>query len=181
VAKLELKFARFELYQDETSDRLKGLPAFKAEARKYITSYTEPTRQLQSGAHVGGNGNFRRVAEVALKIVKGCDCVDGCPKCVYSPYCGNNNKMLSRRNAVRILQTVLNKEGAPPPQGDPKKRKRNCLSSLLNRDVPQPHRPRIPLGRPYQAVRLSILHHMRHPASHPRHGKDRQVHIHRQA
>jgi hypothetical protein len=38
VAKLELKFARFELYQDETSDRLKGLPAFKAEARKYITS-----------------------------------------------------------------------------------------------------------------------------------------------
>jgi hypothetical protein len=38
VAKLELKFARFELYQDETSDRLKGLPAFKAEARKYVTS-----------------------------------------------------------------------------------------------------------------------------------------------
>lgn len=71
-------------------------------------------------SHVGGNGtarlllnNFRRVAEVALKIVKGCDCVDGCPKCVYSPYCGNNNKMLSRRNAVRILQAVLNKEGAP--------------------------------------------------------------------
>ncbi len=85
VAKLELKFARFELHQDETSDRLKGLPAFKAEARKYVTSYTEPTRQLQSGAHVGGNGNFRRVAEVAPKFVKGCDCVDGCPKCVYSP------------------------------------------------------------------------------------------------
>ena len=65
-------------------------------------------------SHVGGNGttrllinNFRRVAEVALKIVKGCDCVDGCPKCVYSPYCGNNNKMLSRKNAVRILETVL--------------------------------------------------------------------------
>jgi hypothetical protein len=82
VAKLELKFARFELYQDETSDRLMGLPAFKAEARRYITSYTEPTRQLHSGARVGGNGNFRRVAEAALK---GCDCVDGCPKCVYSP------------------------------------------------------------------------------------------------
>jgi len=39
--------------------------------------------------------------------VKGCDCIDGCPKCVYSPYCGNNNKMLSRKNAVRILETVL--------------------------------------------------------------------------
>jgi len=78
---------------------------------------------LQSGAHVGGNGNFRRVAEVALKIVKGCDCVDGCPKCVYSPYCGNNNKMLSRRNAVRILQTVLNKEGALPGRSQEEKGK----------------------------------------------------------
>jgi ATP-dependent helicase YprA (DUF1998 family) len=128
VAKLELKFARFELYQDETSDRLKGLPAFKVEARKYITSYTEPTRQLQSGARVGGNGNFRRVAEVALKIVKGWDCVDGCPKCVYSPYCGNN-KMLSRRNAVRILQTVLNKEGAPLLREIPRREKELSILS----------------------------------------------------
>lgn len=81
-------------------------------------------------SHVGGNGttrllinNFRRVAEVALKIVKGCDCVDGCPKCVYSPYCGNNNKMLSRRNAVRILQTVLNKEGVPLLREIPRREK----------------------------------------------------------
>ncbi|MEM4651681.1 MAG: DEAD/DEAH box helicase [Pyrobaculum sp.] len=81
-------------------------------------------------SHVGGNGttrllinNFRRVAEVALKIVKGCDCVDGCPKCVYSPYCGNNNKMLSRRNAVRILQTVLNKEGTPLLREIPRREK----------------------------------------------------------
>ncbi len=66
---------------------------------------------MQSGAHVGGNGNFRRVAEAALKIVKGWTAWMNAPN-VYSPYCGNNNKMLSRRNAVRILQTVLNKEGA---------------------------------------------------------------------
>jgi DEAD/DEAH box helicase domain-containing protein len=83
---------------------------------------------LQSGAHVGGNGNFRRVAEAALKIVKGCDCVDGCPKCVYSPYCGNN-KMLSRRNAVRILQTVLNKEGAPLLRKIPRREKELSILS----------------------------------------------------
>ncbi len=70
-------------------------------------------------SHIGGNGtsrlmlrNFRRVSEVALKIVKSCNCVDGCPKCVYSPYCGNNNEMLSRRNAVRILEH-LKKSKAP--------------------------------------------------------------------
>jgi DEAD/DEAH box helicase domain-containing protein len=80
-------------------------------------------------SHVGGNGtarlllnNFRRVAEVALKIVKGCDCADGCPKCVYSPYCGNNNKMLSRRNAIRILETVLRGGGAPVLKEIPKER-----------------------------------------------------------
>jgi Distinct helicase family with a unique C-terminal domain including a metal-binding cysteine cluster len=71
-------------------------------------------------SHVGGNGttklllgNFRKVAEVAFKIVDRCDCADGCPKCVYSPYCGNNNKMLSRRNAAEILRRILRGEGAP--------------------------------------------------------------------
>lgn len=65
-------------------------------------------------SHIGGNGttrllmrSFRRALEIALKIVKGCDCADGCPKCVFSPYCGNNNKMLSRRNAARIIEAVL--------------------------------------------------------------------------
>ncbi|MGC9130993.1 MAG: DEAD/DEAH box helicase [Pyrobaculum sp.] len=78
-------------------------------------------------SHVGGNGttkllieNFRKVAEVAYKIVKGCDCVDGCPKCVYSPYCGNNNKMLSRKNAIRILEIVLGGGGAPSVREVPK-------------------------------------------------------------
>ncbi|ABL88194.1 DEAD/DEAH box helicase domain protein [Pyrobaculum islandicum DSM 4184] len=78
-------------------------------------------------SHIGGNGtarlllkNFRRVAEIALKIVKGCDCVDGCPKCVYSPYCGNNNKMLSRRNAIKVLEAVLNKSGTPAVREIPK-------------------------------------------------------------
>lgn len=77
-------------------------------------------------SHIGGNGttrlllkNFRKVAEVALKIVKGCDCADGCPKCVFSPYCGNNNKMLSRRNAIRILESVL-RGGAPAVKELPK-------------------------------------------------------------
>ncbi|AFA38718.1 Distinct helicase family with a unique C-terminal domain including a metal-binding cysteine cluster [Pyrobaculum oguniense TE7] len=80
-------------------------------------------------SHVGGNGttrllikNFRKVAEVALKIVKGCDCADGCPKCVYSPYCGNNNKMLSRRNAIRVLEAVLRREAAPAAREIPKTR-----------------------------------------------------------
>nr|WP_306305629.1 helicase-related protein [Metallosphaera hakonensis] len=48
---------------------------------------------------IGGNGVSRLLYQrlesaydIALDIVKGCDCEDGCPKCVFDPYCGNNNR-----------------------------------------------------------------------------------------
>ncbi len=76
-------------------------------------------------SHIGGNGtsrlllrHFRRALEIALRIVRSCDCADGCPKCVFSPYCGNNNKMLSRRNAARILEAILRGGAALPAVGE---------------------------------------------------------------
>lgn len=67
--------------------------------------------------HLGGSGLCRQLAnklketiEIAYKIVKNCKCYDGCPKCIYSPYCGNNNKYLSRRNAIKVLEHVLRGE-----------------------------------------------------------------------
>ncbi|NPA23768.1 MAG: DEAD/DEAH box helicase [Crenarchaeota archaeon] len=69
--------------------------------------------------HLGGSGLCRQLAnrlretiEIAYKIVKNCKCYDGCPKCIFSPYCGNNNKYLSRRNAARVLEHVLKGERA---------------------------------------------------------------------
>jgi len=62
----------------------------------------------------GGHGASRLVYErleaihpIAERILVECDCEDGCPKCVYSPYCGNNNNFLSRRNAYKILRYTL--------------------------------------------------------------------------
>ena len=64
--------------------------------------------------HLGGSGlskqligRLRETLEIAYKIVTSCKCIDGCPKCIYSPYCGNNNKYLSRRNAAKVLELVL--------------------------------------------------------------------------
>ena len=61
-------------------------------------------------AVIGGSGVskllFERLEDtydIALDITGKCDCEDGCPKCVYSPYCGNNNKMLSRRKSFRLI------------------------------------------------------------------------------
>ena len=65
-------------------------------------------------AFPGGSGlskeifnRFVEVAERALSIVSNCTCRDGCPRCIYSPYCGNNNRVLSRRKSALILEESL--------------------------------------------------------------------------
>lgn len=72
----------------------------------------------------GGNGASRlvfermeRIVELAEKILAGCSCEDGCPRCVFSPYCGNNNRMLSRKGALRVARVI--KEGIPLDVGRP--------------------------------------------------------------
>ncbi len=79
----------------------------------------------------GGNGasrlvyeRYERVQDITENILAACDCEDGCPKCVYSPYCGNNNQFLSRTSAYKILAEVLRaREGArikeKPIEGKP--------------------------------------------------------------
>jgi DEAD/DEAH box helicase domain-containing protein len=38
-----------------------------------------------------------------LDVIRGCPCADGCPSCVQSPKCGNNNNPLDKRAAALIL------------------------------------------------------------------------------
>ncbi|MGC9136173.1 DEAD/DEAH box helicase [Caldivirga sp.] len=76
-------------------------------------------------SYPGGSGvtkllmeRIDKVIDVAYSIVTSCNCRDGCPRCVYSPYCGNNNRMLSRLNSIKVLEAVLKGEGGidePPP------------------------------------------------------------------
>jgi DEAD/DEAH box helicase domain-containing protein len=63
--------------------------------------------------HIGGvgltesaYGRFRDVVHLALDRVTECPCKDGCPSCVYSPKCGNNNKPLDK-NGARVLLGLL--------------------------------------------------------------------------
>jgi len=62
----------------------------------------------------GGSGvsklllsRFEAAVARAYKIVSECTCRDGCPRCIYSPYCGNNNRVLSRTRARAVLEGVL--------------------------------------------------------------------------
>ncbi|MGC8606792.1 MAG: DEAD/DEAH box helicase [Vulcanisaeta sp.] len=65
-------------------------------------------------SYPGGSGTAkmltRRINEVlkiSLGVLTHCTCTDGCPKCVYSPYCGNDNHYLSRKNAIRVIDSII--------------------------------------------------------------------------
>jgi DEAD/DEAH box helicase domain-containing protein len=45
--------------------------------------------------------------EATLVAIKDCPCDDGCPSCIYSPKCGNNNEPLDKRAAIWILESLL--------------------------------------------------------------------------
>jgi helicase/secretion neighborhood putative DEAH-box helicase len=65
-------------------------------------------------AHPGGVG----IAETGYRLIndwltttrtllEDCPCADGCPSCIQSPKCGNNNEPLDKAAAARILQHIL--------------------------------------------------------------------------
>jgi DEAD/DEAH box helicase domain-containing protein len=47
--------------------------------------------------------------EATLKVITECPCQDGCPSCIQSPKCGNNNKPLDKKAARVLLEGLLGK------------------------------------------------------------------------
>ena len=46
---------------------------------------------------------FPKIAELAYRMVSGCKCRSGCPSCIHSPKCGNNNQMLDKKGTIALL------------------------------------------------------------------------------
>ena len=64
-------------------------------------------------AYPGGIGIAEKAFEiveqlwqVTLKLVEECPCEDGCPSCIQSPKCGNNNQPLDKKAAVILLEEL---------------------------------------------------------------------------
>ena len=79
-----------------------------------------PTVFVHDG-HAGGAGFSERGyragrdwLEATLAVIEGCGCASGCPSCVQSPKCGNNNEPLDKAGAAVVLRLLL--EAAPPPR-----------------------------------------------------------------
>ncbi len=65
-------------------------------------------------AYPGGIGiaekGFEMVAELwhaTLKAIEACPCTDGCPSCVQSPKCGNDNEPLDKAAAIVLLRELV--------------------------------------------------------------------------
>jgi len=81
------------------------------------TAVHPDTRQAQIfiyDAHPGGIGiaekGFELVKELwqaTLKAIKECPCQEGCPSCIQSPKCGNNNQPLDKKAAIMLLEELL--------------------------------------------------------------------------
>ena len=50
---------------------------------------------------------LRELWQETLTMLNECLCQDGCPSCVHSPKCGNNNEMLDKRGAQLLLKMLL--------------------------------------------------------------------------
>jgi len=55
--------------------------------------------------------------EATLAVIEGCGCASGCPSCVQSPKCGNNNEPLDKAGAAALLRLLL--EAAPQTPSTP--------------------------------------------------------------
>ena len=82
-----------------------------------------PTVFVHDG-HAGGAGFAERGyragrdwLEATLAVIEGCGCASGCPSCVQSPKCGNNNEPLDKAGATVLLRLLL--EAAPTASPEP--------------------------------------------------------------
>jgi len=65
-------------------------------------------------AYPGGIGIAEKGFEIVeklwqatLKLIKECPCQDGCPSCIQSPKCGNNNQPLDKKAAAILLAELV--------------------------------------------------------------------------
>lgn len=68
----------------------------------------------------GGSGCSARGFDAAVEWIRAtaqaiaaCPCIHGCPRCVQSPKCGNNNEPLSKAGALILLNLILHDWAGP--------------------------------------------------------------------
>ena len=100
------------------------------------TNYHEDTQEASIfiyDAYEGGIGICEKAIDVFSKLtnstrnlLKTCECENGCPSCIYSPKCGNDNKPLHKKATEFILDYMWEEMNKLSPEE---------LSALENQDL----------------------------------------------
>ena len=100
------------------------------------TNYHEDTQEASIfiyDAYEGGIGICEKAIDVFSKLtnstrnlLKTCECENGCPSCIYSPKCGNDNKPLHKKATEFILDYMWEEMNKLSPEE---------LSALENKDL----------------------------------------------
>lgn len=110
-----------------------------------VSTPSHPDLEGKSGifiydGHRGGVGYAEKgydlieeVLDGTLKAIESCPCESGCPSCIQSPKCGNNNEPLDKQAAIMLLHEILGKAPYVPPE-----RKEKHLSEVrASRPAPE--------------------------------------------
>jgi DEAD/DEAH box helicase domain-containing protein len=85
-----------------------------------------------------GYGKIVEMLDVTLRSIESCPCTEGCPSCIQSPKCGNNNNPLDRDAAIIILRKMLGKPDYIPQKkktaSDIKKRQKSVTDISENKE-----------------------------------------------
>jgi DEAD/DEAH box helicase domain-containing protein len=80
----------------------------------------EPTVVIYDG-FPGGIGlaenafsKFEEIITMTTSLVRDCRCEKGCPSCIYSPKCGNDNQPLDKQATVILLESCSGETRIPP-------------------------------------------------------------------
>lgn len=110
--------------------------------------------------HRGGVGYAEKgydlieeVLDGTLKAIESCPCESGCPSCIQSPKCGNNNEPLDKHAAIMLLHELLGKAPYIPPE-----RKEKHLSEVrASRPAPEKKSTEDALSRVRRQLRRETI------------------------
>lgn len=109
------------------------------------TNYHEDTQEATVfiyDAYEGGIGITQKAVDVFVDLLKStrdllknCSCHDGCPSCIYSPKCGNDNKPLHKKATEYILNYMCNLISQNPKETAIEKVEKNEIEEISTNDI----------------------------------------------